>query len=130
MAAPRKPKVSGLNAFWSLLAAIERTTQLEASAIQEKNYEAMEVLHEAKRADFSRLVVLGKRLGLTRENPELNARLQLLARAEAVNAHAAGQLAAQLRKEWEEQGAGEMRLHSLKRAYVPGVADTDFYAEG
>ena len=130
MPTPRKPRPSGLNVFWALLASIEKTTQLEAAAISERNLEVMDVLHESKRANFERMVALGHRLGIDRQNPELDMRLKALALAEARNADAAGQIAADLRQEWERQGVGGQRLHSLKRAYVSGTLDSEFKAEG
>jgi len=63
MSLPRRPRQSGLNVFWALLAAIERTTQLESQALESRDFRSMDVLHEAKRADFSRLEALGARIG-------------------------------------------------------------------
>ena len=130
MPAPRQPRPSGLNVFWALLASLEKTTQLEAAAIAERNLEAMDVLHETKRANFERMIALGRRLGLDRQHPELDMRLKVLAVAEARNADAAGQIATELRQEWARQGVDGQRLHSLKRAYVSGTLDSEFQAEG
>ena len=130
MTAPRKPRQSGINVFWTLLEALERTTHLEFSAIKERNFEAMEALHEAKRSDFARLVALGARLGLNRENRDFDLRLQALARAEQRNADLAAREASALRVAWEEQGRDAQRLHSLKKAYVSDTLESEFRAEG
>ncbi len=130
MIGPRRPKRQGLSLFWDLLTAIEQTTQLELAAIKERNLDAIDVFHEAKIADFARLQSLGGRMGITRENAELDSRLTALARAEARNAEAAGAEARVLRLEWEQQGIGSQRLSSLKRAYASDVIDSEFHAEG
>jgi hypothetical protein len=130
MPAPRKPKRQGLAVFWELLSAIEQTTQLEFAAIRERNVEAIDILHEAKIRDFARLQNLGRRMGITRENAELDTRLNALALAEARNAQAAGAEAGALRLEWERQGAGFKQLTSLRRAYASDGVEPEFHAEG
>ncbi len=130
MSSVRRPRQSGLTVFWNLLAALERTTQLEANAIQMRDFESMRVLHEAKLEDFQRLVSLGKRLGLTRQNPDLASRLIALERAELRNADAAGLVAQVYRRELAELIAGNHRLQSLKKAYVSDTSEAEFNAEG
>jgi hypothetical protein len=130
MAGARKPHQSGLHVFWTLLGAIERTTQLELEAVQARDFQTMETLFEAKREDFMRLVSLGRRLGLSRENSELNRRLAALENAQRRVAAAAGREAEVLRVQWEGADLENQRLRSLKRAYVSDNLPNDFSAEG
>jgi hypothetical protein len=118
MSLPRRPRQSGLNVFWSLLAAIERTTQLEAEALDSRDFRTMEVLHEAKRADFARLVSLGERIGMDRRDAVLAERLQALELAERRNEAVARQGAMQIREEMNGLSTGQRRLRSLKHTYA------------
>ena len=91
MSLPARPRQSGLNVFWALLAAIERTTQLEAQALDSRDFRSLDVLHEAKRADFARLLALGQRIGIDRSNAVLAERLRALEIAERRNEETARQ---------------------------------------
>jgi hypothetical protein len=130
MAGIRKPHQSGILVFWTLLEAIERTTQLELEAVQARDFQTMETLFDAKRRDFVRLVSLGKRLGLNRRNPELSRRLLALEKAQAGIALAAATEAEALRIQWQGADQEGQRLRSLKRAYVSDTLLSDFQAEG
>jgi hypothetical protein len=90
----------------------------------------MRVLFEQKQDDFVRLRALGSRLGMTRQNPELNRRLLALEAAQAQLAEAAGSEVEVLRSEWQEADLENNRLRSLKRAYVSDTMPSDFQAEG
>jgi hypothetical protein len=130
MATPRRPRQSGLNVFWALLTAIERTTQLEAQALASRDFQSLEVLHDEKRADFERLVALGKRIGMDRSNPTLALRLRELELAERRNEEAARQGALEIRSELLGLSSGQKRLRSLKHAYVEGEEQRPPIAEG
>lgn len=118
-----RPRQSGFTVFWSLLAAIERTTHLESQALEERDFRSLEVLHEAKRADFERLVSLGRRLGIDRSNPALAARLKDLECAERRNEEAARKGALEIKGEMVELSDGQRRLRSFRSAYAdePGL---------
>jgi hypothetical protein len=126
----RRPRQSGLNVFWSLLAAIERTTQLEAEALESRDFRSMEVLHEAKRADFARLVSLGERIGIDRSDALLAERLRLLEMAERRNEATARQGAIQIREEMNGLSTGQRRLRSLKHTYADEADQRPPIAEG
>jgi hypothetical protein len=130
MPIPNRPRQSGLNVFWALLTAIERTTQLEAQALEARDFRSLDVLHEAKRADFDRLVALGKRIGIDRSHPVLAGRLQALEMAERRNEEAARQGADQIRAEMEGLSTGQRRLRSLKYAYADEEDHRPPIAEG
>jgi hypothetical protein len=130
MSSPRRPRQSGVTVFWALLAAIEQTTQLEAQALEARDFRSLEVLQEAKRADFSRLVALGRRIGIDRSNPQLSAKLRALEMAERRNEEAARQGALQLKAEIEGLSTGQRRLRSLKHAYADEEEHRPPIAEG
>lgn len=130
MSQPRRPRQSGSNVFWALLEAIERTTRLEAQALEARDFSSLEILHEAKRADFVRLVALGRRLGIDRSNPALASRLKELERAERRNEEAARQGAMQIRAELAGLSTGQRRLRSLKDAYADEDGQRPPIAEG
>jgi hypothetical protein len=130
MAQLRRPRQSGFKVFWALLEAIERTTQLETQALESRDFRSLEILHDAKRSDFDRLVALGSRLGIDRGNPALAARLTALERAERRNEEAARQGAAQIRAEMEGLSTGQRRLRSLKDAYADEDGRRPPIAEG
>lgn len=130
MSGIRRPRQSGVLVFWNLLGAIERTTQLELEAVQAGDFKTMDTLFESKRADFARLVALGGRLGITRQDAELNRRLLLLEREQARLAEVAGRQADALRSQWEGADLENQRLRTLKRAYVSDTLASDFQAEG
>lgn len=126
----RRPRQSGLNVFWSLLAAIERTTQLESEALDSRDFRSLEVLHEAKRVDFARLVSLGQRIGIDRSDARLAERLQALEMAERRNEAIAQQGAAQIREELNGLSTGQRRLRSLKHTYADEADQRPPIAEG
>ncbi len=130
MSAIRRPRPSGLQAFWKLLDAIEATTRLEFQAVRVRDLHSMKVLFEQKQDDFVRLHVLGRRLGMSRQNPELNRRLLALEAVQSRLADEAGSEVALLRSEWQEADLENNRLRSLKRAYVSDTMPSDFQAEG
>jgi hypothetical protein len=130
MSSTRRPRQSGILAFWELLSSLERTTQLEAQAIEERDFHSMKTLHEAKRSGLDRLVLLGRRLGLDRSNPELDARLKGLARAEARNADMARRAAESLREELRKMNGDSRKLKNFRQAYVGEPSEPDFTAEG
>lgn len=130
MSGIRRPRPSGLQAFWKLLGAIEATTRLEFEAVRVRDLQAIEVLFKQKQEEFVRLLALGLRLGLTRQNPELNRRLLALEAAQTRLAAAAGSEVEALRVEWKEADLENNRLRSLKRAYVSDTIASDFQAEG
>jgi hypothetical protein len=130
MSGIRKPRQSGVLVFWNLLTAIERATQLELAAVLARDFETMDTLFESKRVDFARLVSLGMRLGLTRQNPDLNRRLVALEREQARVAEFAGRQADALRAEWQGADLENQRLRTLKKAYVSDTLASDFQAEG
>jgi hypothetical protein len=113
-----------------LLAAIERTTELEAEALGSRDFRSLEVLHEAKRADFARLVSLGQRIGIDRRETLLAERLQALELAERRNEAAARQGAIQIREEMNGLSAGQRRLRSLKHTYADEADQRPPIAEG
>jgi hypothetical protein len=116
--------------FWALLEAIERTTRLEAQALEARDFNSLEILHEAKRSDFVRLVGLGRRLGIDRTNPTLASRLQELEWAERRNEEVARQGAMQIREELAGLSTGQRRLRSLKDAYADEDGQRPPIAEG
>jgi len=130
MSGIRRPRQSGVLVFWNLLGAIERSTQLELEAVQARDFKTMDTLFESKRADFARLVSLGRRLGMTRQDAELNRRLLALEREQARVAEVAGRQADALRAEWQGADLENQRLRTLKRAYVSDTLASDFQAEG
>ena len=130
MSLPSRPRQSGLNVFWALLTAIERATQLEAQALEARDFRSLDVLHDAKRADFARLVALGERLGINRSNPVLAGRLQALEMAERRNEETAKQGAEQIRAEMAGLSTGQRRLRSLKYAYADEEDHRPPIAEG
>ena len=130
MSLPRRPRQSGLNVFWALLAAIERTTQLESQALESRDFRSMEVLHEAKRSDFARLEALGARIGIDRSNALLQERLQALEMAERRNEEVARQGGLQIRAEIMGLSTGQRRLRSLKYAYADEEDPRPPIAEG
>lgn len=130
MSLPRRPRQSGLNAFWALLAAIERTTHLEGQALHSRDVRSLEILQEAKKADFARLVSLGKRIGIDRSNPLLAERLQALELAERRNEESARQGASEIRSEIMGLSTGQRRLRSLKHAYADEEEPRPPIAEG
>lgn len=130
MSGIRRPRPLGLQAFWKLLGAIEAVTRLELEAVRVRDFQAIEVLFVQKRDDFVRLHALGRRLGMTRQNPELNRRLLALEAAQTRLADAAGAELAVLRNEWQGADLENNRLRSLKRAYVSDTIPSDFQAEG
>lgn len=130
MSGIRRPRPSGLQAFWKLLSAIESATRLEFEAVRGRDLQSMRVLFEQKQDDFVRLHALGSRLGMTRQNPELNRRLLALEAAQARLAEAAGSEVEVLRSEWQGADLENNRLRSLKRAYVSDTMPSDFQAEG
>lgn len=130
MAQLRRPRQSGFNVFWALLEAIERTTQLETQALESQDFASLEVLHEAKRSDFGRLMALGRRLGMDRSNPALAARLAALEGAERRNEETARRGAARIRAELEGLSTGQRRLRSLKDAYADEEGQRPPIAEG
>ena len=95
-----------------------------------RDFRSLDVLHEAKRADFARLVVLGQRIGIDRGNPVLAERLQALEMAERRNEEAARQGANQIRAEMEGLSTGQRRLRSLKYAYADEEEHRPPIAEG
>lgn len=130
MSLTRKPRQSGISAFWSLLTALEQTTQLESQAIRERDLQTMLALHEAKRSDLERLVLLGRRLGLDRSNLDLNKRMQALAQAEARNADLARQGAEFFRDELRKMNGDSRKLKDFRQAYIGEPSEPDFTAEG
>jgi hypothetical protein len=130
MSQPPRPKQSGFSVFWSLLAAIERTTQLEAQAIESRDFRSLDILHEAKRTDFERLVSLGRRLGIDRSNPTLAVRLRDLEVAERRNEELARQGANRIRAEMEGLSTGQRQLRSFKNAYADEDGTRPPIAEG
>ena len=125
-----RPRPTGLSVFWALLSAIERTTQLEAQALESRDFHSLDVLHEAKRSDFGRLQALGERIGIDRSNPVLAGRLQALEMAERRNEEAARRGADQIRAEMEGLSTGQRRLRSLKYAYADEAEQRPPIAEG
>ncbi len=130
MAAAKRPVQSGLSVFWSLLEAIEKTTVLETQALAERDFHSLEVLQEAKRVDFGRLVALGRRYGLSRANPVLNRRLTALERAERRNACRAGEEAFALRELLRGMDSGQKNLRSVRSAYAGDTDERPPIAEG
>jgi hypothetical protein len=126
----RRPRQSGLNVFWSLLAAIEQTTQLESEALDSGDFRSLEVLHEAKRMDFARLVSLGQRIGIDRSDARLSERLQALEIVERRNEAAARLGATQIREELNGLSTGQRRLRSLKHTYADEADQRPPIAEG
>jgi hypothetical protein len=130
MAQLRRPRQSGFNVFWALLEAIERTTQLEAQALESRDFRSLAILHDAKKSDFARLVALGGRLGIDRSNPALAVRLTALEGAERRNEEAARLGAEQIRAELAGLSTGQKRLRSLKDAYADEEGQRPPIAEG
>jgi hypothetical protein len=130
MSLPRRPRQSGLNVFWALLAAIERTTQLEAEALGSRDFRSLEVLQDAKRADFARLMALGQRIGIDRSDALLAARLHALEMAERRNEATARMGVIQLRGEIDGLSTGQKRLRSLKSTYADEENQRPPIAEG
>jgi hypothetical protein len=130
MSLPARPRQSGVNVFWALLAAIERTTQLEAEALDSRDFRSLDVLHEAKRADFARLLALGQRIGIDRNTAALAERLRALEMAERRNEETARQGAEQIRAEMAGLSTGQRRLRSLKYAYADEEEHRPPIAEG
>jgi hypothetical protein len=130
MSNPRRPRQSGFNVFWALLSAIERTSQLEAQALESRDFHSLEILHEAKKVDFQRLVSLGLRLGIDRSNPTLALRLRDLENAERRNEEAARLGAIQIRDEMAGLSTGQRRLRHLKDAYADEGEQRPPIAEG
>lgn len=109
---------------------MEQTTQLESQAIRERDFQTMLELHEAKRSDLERLVLLGRRLGLDRSNPDLNRRMHALAQAEARNADLARQCADFFRDELRKMNGDSRKLKNFRQAYIGEPSEPDFSAEG
>lgn len=130
MSGIRRPRQSGFLAFWSLFESIERLTLLELEAVRARDFASMETLFEQKKADFERLHTLGRRMGLNRQNPELNRRLAALERTQALVVEAAREEAAALHAEWRGVEAENQQLRSLRRAYASDPTIPDFNAEG
>ena len=130
MSVPSRPRQSGLNVFGALLTAIEHTTQLETQALEARDFRSLDVLHEAKRADFARLMALGARIGIDRSNTVLAGRLQALEMAERRNEETARQGIEQIRAEMAGLSTGQRRLRSLKFAYADEEEHRPPIAEG
>ena len=130
MPPPSRPRQSGVNVFWALLSAIEQTTQLEAQALALRDFSSLDVLHDAKRADFARLEALGERIGMDRSNLMLAERLQALELAERRNEETARQAVGQIRAEMTGLSTGQRRLRSLKYAYADEADHRPPIAEG
>jgi hypothetical protein len=113
-----------------LLAAIEKTTQLESQALEARDFHSLEVLQEAKRSDFDRLVALGRRIGIDRGNPLLSQRLQALELAERRNEESARQGALEIRAQIDGIATGQRRLRSLRSVYADEAVDRPPIAEG
>jgi hypothetical protein len=130
MSSPIRPRQSGVRVFWSLLEAIEKSTQMETQALAEKDLASLQILQNAKRADFARLVALGKRLGMSREEGVLDARLRALEAAERRNAELARRSALQIMEEIRSISSGQRQLRSLKQAYAGDSEQRPTIAEG
>ena len=130
MPPPRRPRQSGQAVFWTLLSAIEKMTQLELQALEARDFQSLEVLQEAKRSDFARLVALGNRMGMDRGNPLLAQRLRALELAERRNEESARQGAMEIRAQMESIVTGQKRLRSLRSAYADEAEVRAPIAEG
>jgi len=130
VATPKKPRQTGVPLFWALLTEVERITQLERSALEEKNYLVLERLHLSKRDEFARMHVLGERLGLSRSLPELRKRLEVLEHLEEANLRDARLAVAALGEELQGLAAEVQNLRSFRDAYAGEPNSAEFEALG
>ena len=130
MPPPKRPRQSGVHVFWALLEVVEKTSALESQALADKDFNSLEVLQEAKRVDFARLVALGQKLGFSRADPVLNRRLLLLEETERRNALRAGEEMRLLGAELKELESGQKKLRSVRNAYAGDTDERPPIAEG